>query len=199
MTHYQNSSHYSKKLRNLFDVVDDYSYPRRYNHHLLTSSLRTNHTSNSIERFTKTPPGKREPISRFLKLHPDGLCNTLRAGTPSHRGSYTSPRPIHPVTPRCITVREAARLHSYPDWFRFHVTKWHGFRQIGNSVPPLLAKAVAQEIMQVLEVFPIKPTLQYQLGQEQLLTFNLSQAARYYNLDTQSLRKRTRNHNGKRR
>lgn len=199
MTHYKSPSHYSKKLRYPFDVADDYSYPRRYNHHLLTSSLRTNHTPNSIERFAKTPPGKREPISRFLKLHSDGLCNTLRAGTPSHRGAYTSPRPIHPVTPRCITVREAARLHSYPDWFRFHVTKWHGFRQIGNSVPPLLAKAVAQEIMTVLEVFPIKPTIQYQLEQEQLLTFNLSQAARYHNLDTQSFGKRTRSNNRKRR
>nr|WP_319923570.1 DNA cytosine methyltransferase [Klebsiella pneumoniae] len=66
----------------------------------------------------------------------NGLCNTLRAGTASDRGAFTSPRPIHPIYPRVITVREAARLHSYPDWFRFHVTKWHGFRQVGNSVPP---------------------------------------------------------------
>src|SRR5437660_4657073 len=91
-----------------------------------------------------------ESISRFLKLSPDAYCNTLRAGTASDRGAFTSPRPIHPVTPRCITVREAARLHSYPDWFRFHATKWHGFRQIGNSVPPLLALAVAREIARVL-------------------------------------------------
>ncbi|MFM7369406.1 MAG: DNA cytosine methyltransferase [Sphaerospermopsis kisseleviana] len=51
-----------------------------------------------------------------------------------------------------MTVREAARLHSFPDWFRFHPTKWHGFRQIGNSVPPLLAQAVAAEIIKVLNV-----------------------------------------------
>ncbi|WP_458020251.1 DNA cytosine methyltransferase, partial [Klebsiella pneumoniae] len=78
-------------------------------------------------------PDTVEPISRFKKLSMNGLCNTLRAGTASDRGAFTSPRPIHPIYPRVITVREAARLHSYPDWFRFHVTKWHGFRQVGNS------------------------------------------------------------------
>ena len=116
----------------------------------LTSSLRTVHTPESQNRFTKTRRGCVEEVSRFLKLDPDGYCNTLRAGTASDRGAFTSPRPIHPHTPRCITVREAARLHSYPDWFRFHVTKWHGFRQIGNSVPPLLARAVALQVVAAL-------------------------------------------------
>ena len=117
---------------------------------LLSSSLRTIHTPLSIKRFDETKPGAVEPVSRFLKLNPKGLCNTIRAGTASDRGAFTSPRPIHPYKPRCITVREAARLHSYPDWFRFHVTKWHGFRQVGNSVPPLLAKAVAAELAKAL-------------------------------------------------
>lgn len=102
--------------------------------------------------------GENRKISRFHKLDPQGLCNTLRAGTPSNRGAFTSPRPIHPYTPRCITVREAARLHSYPDWFRFQRTKWHGFRQVGNSVPPLLAKAVASEIIKLLGIIPSQPT-----------------------------------------
>lgn len=39
------------------------------------------------------------------------------------RGSFMAPRPIHPTRPRVISPREAARLHSFPDWFRFHVTK----------------------------------------------------------------------------
>jgi DNA (cytosine-5)-methyltransferase 1 len=115
---------------------------------LLTSSMRTIHTPLSRERFKATAPGETEPVSRFLKLDPRGVCNTIRAGTASDRGAFTSPRPIHPFTPRCITVREAARLHSYPDWFRFHVTKWHGFRQVGNSVPPLLGQAVASKILE---------------------------------------------------
>jgi DNA (cytosine-5)-methyltransferase 1 len=115
---------------------------------LLTSSMRTIHTPLSKKRFKATAPGETEPVSRFLKLDPDGVCNTIRAGTASDRGAFTSPRPIHPFSPRCITVREAARLHSYPDWFRFHVTKWHGFRQVGNSVPPLLGQAVASKVME---------------------------------------------------
>ncbi|EAZ92160.1 DNA cytosine methyltransferase [Crocosphaera chwakensis] len=189
---YGKPSGYVKNLRDLSNVIDDYSYSRIYNKQLLTASLRTKHTQKSIDRFNNTPQGKIEPISRFLKLHPDGFCNTLRAGTPSNRGAHTSPRPIHPFTPRCITVREAARLHSYPDWFRFHVTKWHGFRQIGNSVPPLLAKAIAQEVIKVLEISPIKPMTKYKLENEEILSFNISQAAKYYNVSPDVIGKRTR-------
>lgn len=136
-----------------------------------------------MQRFADTPQGKRDKISHFYRLHPEGVCNTLRAGTDRHRGSFTSARPIHPVTPRCITVREAARLHSYPDWFRFHVTKWHGFRQVGNSVPPFLAKAVAAEIIRALDVQPFKPTRKRELGDEKLIKLNIAQAAKAYGVD----------------
>lgn len=176
-------SFYSRQLRQNGKTDDDFSYPRYYNSSLLTASLRTKHTEKSIFRFKATPPGKTEPVSRFYKLHPQGISNTLRAGTPSNRGAYTSPRPIHPYHPRCITVREAARLHSYPDWFRFHVTKWHGFRQIGNSVPPLLAKAVAQEIRKVLGIESLAIEHWYNLGEEKLLKLEMSKAAQLYGVD----------------
>ena len=51
-----------------------------------------------VNALHATTPGETEPISRFHKLHPDGVCNTLRAGTDKYRGSFTSPRPIHPST-----------------------------------------------------------------------------------------------------
>jgi Site-specific DNA methylase len=140
--------------------------------------------------------GKNRKISRFHKLHPQGLCNTLRAGTPSNRGAFTSPRPIHPYTPRCITVREAARLHSYPDWFRFQGTKWHGFRQVGNSVPPLLAKAVASEIIKLLGIIPSQPTEKEKLGDDALLYLNMSQAAKRYNVDPHVIEPRKRGNKG---
>jgi DNA (cytosine-5)-methyltransferase 1 len=187
------ASFYGEIMQRKRVLDDDYSYPRIYQGNLLTSSLRTQHTAASIQRFETTLPGKTEPVSRFHKLDPNGLCNTLRAGTPSSRGAHTSARPIHPFTPRCITVREAARLHSYPDWFRFHVTKWHGFRQVGNSVPPFLAKAVAAEMMKLLEVNLKKPQHKIKLGDEKLLSFNMSQAVKYYNVDPQSLQFRSRN------
>lgn len=189
---YGNPSNYAAKLRGLYLTENDFSYPRQWDSRILTCSLNTKHTQKSIARFAKAKQGKIEPISRFFKLSPNGLCNTLRAGTPSNRGAYTSPRPIHPFTPRCITVREAARLHSYPDWFRFHFTKWHGFRQIGNSVPPLLAKAVGQEIIKVLNIEPIKPTSEQKLGNQKLLCFNMSQAAQYYDVDSHVIAPRSR-------
>ncbi|MHC5725798.1 MAG: DNA cytosine methyltransferase [Nostoc sp.] len=180
---YGKPSKYALVLRGIKCLDDDYSYKREYDLRILSSSLRTKHSAETIKRFQETQQGEREKISRFYKLHPAGVCNTLRAGTDKYRGSFTSPRPIHPITPRCITVREAARLHSYPDWFRFHVTKWHGFRQVGNSVPPLLAKAVAAEIIRSLNISPFKPSLRYKLPEEKLLQFNMSQAAQYYQRD----------------
>ena len=47
---------------------------------------------------------------------------------------------------RTISVREAARLQSFPDGFKFSGTMNPAFKQIGNAVPPLLAKAIAIEI-----------------------------------------------------
>src|SRR5208282_2208538 len=88
----------------------------------------------------------------------------LRAGTDGARGAFTSPRPIHYAYPRCITVREMARLHGFPDWFRFHQTKWHGARQIGNAVPPPLARAVALQITRSLHHAPRRPANAIRLG-----------------------------------
>jgi len=185
-------SDYGWLLRGIGATDNDYSYQRHYDCRILTSSLRTKHNSESITRFAATPCGKTEKISRFHKLDPEGICNTLRAGTPSNRGGFTSPRPIHPFRPRCITVREAARLHSYPDWFRFHVTKWHGFRQIGNSVPPLLAKALALEMMKSLNLKVDKPTTIQCLGDDNLLTFNMKQAAKYFDVNPHTIEPRLR-------
>ncbi len=183
---------YAKILRGMEADATDFSYARAHDRNVLTSSLRTEHTELSQQRFQATEHGKTEPISHFRKLDPQGLCNTLRAGTDSARGAFTSPRPIHPSLPRVITVREAARLHSYPDWFRFHATKWHGFRQIGNSVPPLLGRAVATQIAAALGVTPEKPAAELQLGDPQLLTFDMGDAARYFSVPRDTIAQRAR-------
>ncbi|WP_414622390.1 DNA cytosine methyltransferase [Calothrix sp. CCY 0018] len=195
---YAKPSDYSSKLRGILAIENDYSYERLFDNYFLTCSTRTKHSQQSIERFQKTEPGKTEPVSHFHKLARYGVCNTLRAGTASNRGAFTSPRPIHPITPRCITVREAARLHSYPDWFRFHVTKWHGFRQIGNSVPPLLAKAIATEIIHALEIIPAKPQRTRELGDDSLLQLNMSQAAERFGVDENIIEPRKRKKRGRR-
>lgn len=175
-------SHYAKVLRGLTSSADDLSYPREWNDELLTSSMRSEHTQLSRKRFAKTIAGDVEPISRFFKLPPQGVSNTLRAGTDTARGAFTSPRPIHYKFARCVTVREMARLHAYPDWFRLHQTKWHGARQIGNSVPPPLAKAVAKEIVRAAGYRLRKPTKVLKLGDDKLLTLDMSAAAQYFDI-----------------
>lgn len=189
---YKTTSKYARRLRGQASDPADFSHRRIWDPNTLTSSARTEHTDVSKRRFLETRSGTTEPISRFLKLAPDGVCNTLRAGTDSARGAFTSPRPIHPTNPRVITVREAARLHSYPDWFRFHVTKWHGFREIGNSVPPLLARAVASELMKALGLSPAVPTATIQQGAEHLLGLNMAEAARLFNVSHKVIGQRLR-------
>jgi DNA (cytosine-5)-methyltransferase 1 len=177
------ASRYARILRGQTVDANDFSYPRKWPSRRLTSSMRTVHTPLSQSRFEATAHGKVETVSRFLKLHPEGLCNTLRAGTGSDRGAFTSPRPIHPHHPRVITVREAARLHSYPDWFRLHATKWHGFREIGNSVPPLLGRAVASEVIHAMSISPSYPEHALELGDEKLLTMKMNDAVEHFGAD----------------
>jgi DNA (cytosine-5)-methyltransferase 1 len=166
---------------------EDLSYPREWDRTLLTSSARTLHTEVSVARFRETAPGDTEPVSRFYRLHPKGLCNTLRAGTGSERGAYTSPRPIHPKLPRVLSVREAARLHSIPDWFQLHRTKWHGFRQIGNAVAPRLGRCLGEAIVEALELQPAKPAKGLSLGDPGLLTITMSEAALYFGVNREEM------------
>jgi DNA (cytosine-5)-methyltransferase 1 len=175
-------SRYARELRCIGDGSLHFGYARIWDRRLLTSSLRTRHTAISKRRFNATPPGQVEPISRFFKLSADGLSNTLRAGTDSSRGAFTSPRPIHYAYPRCITVREMARLHGFPDWFRFHKTKWHGARQIGNAVPPPLARAVALQVVEALGQEPRSAETRISLGDSRLLQMDMSEASAYFDV-----------------
>ena len=70
-----------------------------------------------------------------------GVTITTRFDTPSS-GKFT-----HPFLNRAITVREAARLQSFPDTFKFIGSKMSQMKQVGNAVPPLLARKIARVIM----------------------------------------------------
>lgn len=176
-------SRYAAELRCLTNQAWHFGYGREWNPAVLTSSARTEHTEISRRRFAETRPGTVEPISRFFKLPENGVSNTLRAGTDGARGAFTSPRPIHYRFERCVTVREMARLHGFPDWFRLNVTKWHGARQIGNAVPPPLARAIAAEVINALGIEPIRPEHALVLGDESLLSLDMSGAARHFGVE----------------
>lgn len=112
--------------------------------------MSTKHSASVTDRFANTAQGETEKTSRFFRLHPQQPARTLRAGTGSDRGSFQSARPIHHISPRVISVREAARIQGFPDWFDFHTTKWQSHRMIGNSVNPLFAEAILKTVARAL-------------------------------------------------
>ncbi len=149
---------YARIMRGKSVDPNDYSHPRIWDSDRCTGCLRVRHSASSIALYTATLQGEMVPGHKLPKLDPQGLSPTLRAGSDSSHGSYTSPRPIHPFLPRCITAREAARLHGFPDWFAFYPLKWHSYRQIGNAVCPPLAKAIGAKIIRAIGYKPSKPT-----------------------------------------
>ncbi|OKH19990.1 DNA cytosine methyltransferase [[Limnothrix rosea] IAM M-220] len=183
-------------FRKNFSVKNDGAFKlchKRSTNGKVWGHLGSNHTQKSTDRFAQTQPGKTEKVSRFYRLHPDGLSNTLRAGTPSGRGAHTAARPIHYAVPRCISIREAARLHTFPDWFQFHRTIWHGFREIGNAVVPLLAKQIGDEIIKALncDLRDLTPR-SLEKVEEQFLSYTVSEACAYWEISRDLIPKRTR-------
>ena len=157
-------SDYAKVMRGHSLDPNDYSYPRVWDSKRCTGCLRVKHTPGAIALYESTPVGEMVPSHKLPRLDPDGIAPTLRAGSDSAHGSYTAPRPIHPFRPRCITAREAARLHGFPDWFAFYPLKWHAYRQIGNAVCPPLARAIGGEVLRAIGLQPVKPKLSIALS-----------------------------------
>ena len=150
-------SAYSATMRGEIRAIGDRS-PERPRPAAVTGCALVRHAPELEQRFASTPPGLRDTVSRFPRLHPDRASPTLRAGTLADRGGHTAARPIHYRFARCITVREAARLQSLPDWFQVDPTKWRGYMQVGNSVPPRLARVVARSIRQAARLAQAQPT-----------------------------------------
>jgi DNA (cytosine-5)-methyltransferase 1 len=121
-------------------------------------SLCNHVTKNSnlvIERYKHIPQGGNwENIPSHLmsnykdhsRCH-DGIYFRLKENEPSVViGNYRKNMLIHPTEDRGLSVREAARLQSFPDWFVFKGSVGFQQQQVGNAVPPLLAKAIFNKI-----------------------------------------------------
>ena len=117
----------------------------------VTGFIGTDHSRDLEDRYGALLYGKMDSRTKSVRLDPDGFCPTLRAGTGPEKGSFQAVRPIHYLRPRVITPREAARLQGFPDWFQFDNTKWHSFRQIGNSVSPLVSEFIMTKVAEVLD------------------------------------------------
>jgi DNA (cytosine-5)-methyltransferase 1 len=126
--------------------LSDYALAMRNVDNTFTGHRETSHSPAVTARFRMVSPGGKDEVGRHPRLSWDGFCPTLRAGTGVDKGSYQSVRPIHPLFDRVITVREGARLQGFPDAHRFHPTVWHSFRMIGNSVSPIISKAIFSAI-----------------------------------------------------
>ena len=120
----------------------------------------TKHSKLALERMKLLPPEMGKEVlpqehltksiysgtwSRMVK-NDVSVTITTRFDTPSS-GRFT-----HPYLDRAITVREAARIQSFPDSFIFTGTKSAQMKQVGNAVPPLLAKAIAETIKMDMEM-----------------------------------------------
>jgi len=100
--------------------------------HLLPAGMRRANLTDHTKRYGR--PRKKE------------RCCTILTKSDPHWGSY-----IHPTSHRTLTVREAARLQSFPDRFRFLGDRSNQFAQVGNAVPPWMARAIAEEIIRHIE------------------------------------------------
>lgn len=82
---------------------------------------------------------------RYGRMTWDGLSCTVLTKCDIHWGAY-----IHPEQDRAISVREAARIQSFPDSFEFSGSKTEQYVQVGNAVPPLLGKAIGDHLMSLM-------------------------------------------------
>lgn len=82
---------------------------------------------------------------RYGRMTWDGLACTVLTKCDIHWGAY-----IHPEQDRAISVREAARLQSFPDSFEFAGSKTEQYVQVGNAVPPLLGKAIGDHLVKLI-------------------------------------------------
>jgi len=141
-------------------ATSEYSLEMRSGSDFVKNHITTKTTERALERFKAIEQGKNfHSLSKDLITtysNPERTQNTiyLRLNLKEPCGTVVNVRKsmwIHPTLDRAISVREAARLQSFPDSFKFIGTKDSQYQQVGNAVPPKLAKGVAEIVLSILE------------------------------------------------
>ncbi|QBQ07615.1 DNA (cytosine-5)-methyltransferase 1 [Spiroplasma gladiatoris] len=131
---------------------------------LLYNHQSSNHSKLSLHKLSLIPPekgkeylpndliGKQKFSTTWTRLEWDKPSPTIdtRFDTPSNGKNS------HPILNRAITPREAARIQSFPDNFIFYGNKTEVCKQIGNAVPPLLSKAIADSIIKQIDFVKVR-------------------------------------------
>jgi DNA (cytosine-5)-methyltransferase 1 len=100
------------------------------------------HSAASVMRYMKLTYGSRDKLGRVDRLNPAKPSKTIIAGGTAGGGRSH----LHPYIPRTLSVRESARLQTFPDDYIFTGPVARQFTQVGNAVPPLLAAQLAKAI-----------------------------------------------------
>lgn len=104
------------------------------------------HTAESIRRYMILEYGGRDKLGRVDRLDPRLPSKTVIAGGTKGGGRSH----LHPFAPRTLSVRECARLQTFPDSYEFTGANARQFTQVGNAVPPLLAYHLALSIKEAI-------------------------------------------------
>lgn len=124
------------------------NYSQEWNH------VPPKHAPHVVERWNRLAPGETDPNYRRARLDAAKPSTTIRAGgglgpNGDHLAGFHPP--IHPTLPRQLTVREAAKIQSFPDSWIFKGSKTAQGRQVGNAVPVALAAAIARHVVSLLD------------------------------------------------
>lgn len=148
----------AEEMQHVSDPINAYQFERRGSRApgMVFNHRATGHSEPIIRRYDAIPEGgnnSQVPVEmrtkkiNVFKLHREKPARTV---TCNHRTDL-----LHPVIPRGTTVREAARLQSFDDDYRFfgnltRKAKWvTQDDQVGNAVPPLLARAIAKSLLKL--------------------------------------------------
>lgn len=138
-------NNYTRYLRKGIDVLYDHSvtYPAEIVQKRISFVPQGGNWQSVPKDLWPSQRGNRHS-SAYKRLNPFTQSCTIDTGN-AHSNYF------HPIFNRIPSIRESARLQSFPDSFIFYGSRGSKYKQVGNAVPPLLSKAVAKEILKIIK------------------------------------------------